>query len=75
MNTVLPHRSANIMTFDFLRRFFTDVPHPTSCADIQNNCVDKDGVYTIYIGGDTYPRRQVYCDLTTDGGGWTVRTT
>ncbi|XP_056014454.1 ficolin-2-like [Ostrea edulis] len=33
------------------------------------NLKGKDGVYEIYVGNE---KREVFCDMTTEGGGWTV---
>jgi len=41
------------------------------CYDIYKSGVRADGVSTVYAGGTRRPV-EVYCDMTTDRGGWTV---
>ena len=50
---------------------FLGVSPPTNCAEIQYGGDTTDGVYNITLNGQPV---SVYCYLTTDGGGWTVRT-
>ncbi|CAL1302144.1 unnamed protein product [Larinioides sclopetarius] len=46
---------------------------PMDCAELQENGVKKSGVYTIYPRSRlaTCQSIEVYCDMETDGGGWT----
>lgn len=45
---------------------------PKDCAQVFLNGETASGLYTVYIGGEESQPVQVYCDMTTDGGGWMV---
>ncbi|XP_056232853.1 tenascin-like isoform X2 [Seriola aureovittata] len=46
--------------------------HPRDCSQALLNGDTSPGLYTIYLGGDESQPIQVYCDMSTDGGGWIV---
>lgn len=44
---------------------------PVSCKQLYAKGTRTSGIYTIYPSGSGYPYN-VYCDMETDGGGWTL---
>ncbi|KAI8488224.1 cell surface pattern recognition receptor signaling pathway [Branchiostoma belcheri] len=48
------------------------VTGPQTCMDLLNSGHNTSGVYTIYPAGEVTSPIRVYCDMDTDGGGWTV---
>ncbi|XP_024121092.1 tenascin isoform X1 [Oryzias melastigma] len=46
--------------------------HPRDCSQALLNGDATSGLHTVYVGGDEKQPLQVYCDMSTDGGGWIV---
>ncbi|XP_042365215.1 tenascin isoform X3 [Plectropomus leopardus] len=65
-----PQRSRHVTTvFTTIGQLYR---RPKDCAQILLNGETTSGLYTIYVGGEESQPIQVYCDMTTDGGGWLV---
>ncbi|KAL2781978.1 tenascin precursor [Daubentonia madagascariensis] len=47
-------------------------PFPRDCSQAMLNGDTASGLYTIYLNGDKAQALEVYCDMTSDGGGWIV---
>ncbi|XP_075762053.1 tenascin isoform X3 [Pelodiscus sinensis] len=47
-------------------------PFPRDCSQALLNGESASGLYTIYMNGDKSQPVEVYCDMTSDGGGWIV---
>nr|XP_054923501.1 techylectin-5A-like isoform X1 [Dermacentor andersoni]XP_054923502.1 techylectin-5A-like isoform X1 [Dermacentor andersoni]XP_054923503.1 techylectin-5A-like isoform X1 [Dermacentor andersoni] len=58
-----------------LADLFSDIRsnmRPRHCADLLRAGQTTSGLYDIFIGKDDVKGKVVYCDMETDGGGWTV---
>ncbi|XP_039722711.1 tenascin isoform X7 [Pteropus medius] len=47
-------------------------PFPKDCSQAMLNGDTTSGLYTIYLNGDKEQALEVFCDMTSDGGGWIV---
>ncbi|XP_042534689.1 tenascin isoform X2 [Dipodomys spectabilis] len=47
-------------------------PFPRDCSQAMLNGDTTSGLYTIYLNGNKSQSLEVYCDMTSDGGGWIV---
>ncbi|XP_017592928.1 PREDICTED: tenascin-R [Corvus brachyrhynchos] len=74
--TVRLQAAQNAVRSGFISTTFTTggrvFANPQDCAQHLMNGDTLSGVYTISINGDLSQRVPVYCDMTTDGGGWIV---
>uniref|UniRef100_A0A8D0C2N4 Tenascin n=1 Tax=Salvator merianae TaxID=96440 RepID=A0A8D0C2N4_SALMN len=60
----------------FIQAIFTTTgllyPYPRDCSQALLNGETASGLYTIYLNGDKSQPTEVYCDMSSDGGGWIV---
>ncbi|KAL8174440.1 UNVERIFIED_CONTAM: hypothetical protein K2H54_044849 [Gekko kuhli] len=47
-------------------------PYPRDCSQALLNGETASGLYTIYVNGDQAQPLEVFCDMSSDGGGWIV---
>uniref|UniRef100_A0A8C5RD78 Tenascin C n=1 Tax=Laticauda laticaudata TaxID=8630 RepID=A0A8C5RD78_LATLA len=61
---------------NFIQTTFTTTgllyPYPKDCSQTLLNGEIASGLYTIYINGNQSQPVEVYCDMSSDGGGWIV---
>ena len=84
-NEILTHDAADTHAYKAFESSLGESEEPRDCADIWSNLVANDqlhpsGIYTIYNPEHYYEMAEgfmlqpinVYCDMRTNGGGWTV---
>ncbi|XP_033714352.1 tenascin isoform X5 [Tursiops truncatus] len=47
-------------------------PFPRDCSQAMLNGDTTSGVYTVYLNNNKTQKQEVFCDMTSDGGGWIV---
>uniref|UniRef100_A0A8C6YH48 Tenascin C n=1 Tax=Naja naja TaxID=35670 RepID=A0A8C6YH48_NAJNA len=61
---------------NFIQTTFTTTgllyPYPKDCSQALLNGEIASGLYTIYLNGNQSQPMEVYCDMSSDGGGWIV---
>ncbi|KAM6431292.1 tenascin isoform 4-T4 [Liasis olivaceus] len=61
---------------NFIQTMFTTTgllyPYPKDCSQTLLNGETASGLYTVYFNGNQSQPTEVYCDMTSDGGGWIV---
>ncbi|XP_067935593.1 fibrinogen C domain-containing protein 1-B-like isoform X2 [Watersipora subatra] len=59
-------------TDEYCHEFLVSGGLPKTCMDLRCKEFTRSGVYTVYPRGRAEYSLEVYCDQTTDSGGWTV---